>query len=49
MVDHVGRDADIGFTIIRQHGVAAIGIAGAARKVAAGHIDLIRLPARSVW
>ena len=39
MVHAVAGDADIGLAIMRQHRVAAIGIAGAAREVAAGDVD----------
>ena len=40
MVDRVAGDADVGLAVVRQHRVAAIGVAGAAREIAAGHIDL---------
>jgi len=40
MVHGVGGDADIGISVVRQHRVAAVGIAGASRKVAARNIDL---------
>jgi hypothetical protein len=39
MMDCVRSDTDVGLAIARQHGVAAIGVAGTAREVAAGHID----------
>jgi hypothetical protein len=39
MLDCVSGDADVGLAIARQHGVAAIAVAGTAREVAAGHID----------
>ena len=39
MLECVGGDADVGLAIVRQHGVAAVGVAGTAREVAAGHID----------
>jgi hypothetical protein len=38
MLDCVRSDADVGLAIARQHGVAAIGVAGTAREVAAGHM-----------
>jgi hypothetical protein len=40
MVHGVGGDADIGISVVRQHRVAAVGIARPARKIAAGDIDL---------
>ena len=43
MLDCVSGDADVGLAIARQHGVAAIGVAGTAWEVAAGHIDFDRL------
>ena len=39
-MDGVDGDADVLVTVIGQHQVAAVGVAGAARKIAAGHIDL---------
>jgi pyridoxine 4-dehydrogenase len=38
MLDCVSGDADVGLAIARQHGVAAIGVAGTAWEVAAGKI-----------
>jgi hypothetical protein len=40
VVNGVGGDANVGFAVTRQHRMAAVGVAGAARKVAAGHVDL---------
>ena len=39
MLDCVSGDANVDLAIARQHGVAAIGVAGTAWEVAAGHID----------
>ena len=39
VVHGVGRDPDRVVAVPRQHRVAAVGVAGAAREVAAGHID----------
>src|SRR5271155_1596530 len=36
----VAGDADVGVAVIRQYRIAAVSVAGAARKVAAGHVDL---------
>ena len=35
----VGGDANIGLAIVGQHEVAAVGITGTAREIAAGHVD----------
>ena len=40
MVDRVGGDPDGGFAVLGEHGIAAIGVARAAREVAAGDVDL---------
>ena len=34
------RDPDVGLGIVREHGIAAVGVAGAPREIAAGHVDL---------
>jgi hypothetical protein len=39
VLDCVSGDANVDLAIARQHGVAAIGVAGTAWEVAAGHID----------
>src|SRR6266571_4625899 len=40
MVHGGGGDADIGISVVRQHRIAAVGVAGPARKIAAGDVDL---------
>jgi len=39
-MNSVGGNADVGFGVVRQYRVTAVGIAGAAREIAAGHVDL---------
>jgi hypothetical protein len=39
-MDGVCGNADIGVDVIGQHRVATVGVAGAAREIAAGHVDL---------
>jgi hypothetical protein len=40
MMDDVGGNPDGVFAILGQHGTAAIGVASAAREIAAGDVDL---------
>ncbi len=48
MVDDVRRDTDIRFGVIGEHGIAAIGVACTPGEIAAGHVDLDAVPARTV-
>jgi hypothetical protein len=49
VVNFVLGYSDICFVVVGHDRVAAVGIAGAARKVAAGYIDFDPLPLRNVW
>ncbi len=49
VMDRVGGDADRRFAILGQHRVAAVGVAGAAREVAAGDVDLDPAAGAKVW
>ena len=40
MVHGIGGDADVGFGIMHQYQIATVRIAGAAREVATGDVDL---------
>ena len=40
MIDRVGRHADIGRAVVRQDGVAAVRVAGAAREITTDDVDL---------
>ena len=40
MVNGVCGDPDGAFTLLGEHGIAAVGVARAAREVAAGNVDL---------
>ena len=39
MVNDVGGHPNVGLTVVRQYRMAAIGVAGTAREIAAGDVD----------